>query len=122
MLVETLLVENPLSIQEIKDWLFITAINKELKVHDRDLLHFCGEKNVSEFSLPLQRRKCQGTLVANKVLRLPYIYEQQTGSHVGLDQHWLKPSLQFEGRPTSLHQPAPNLRILKVVYFFTKEF
>ena len=31
-------------IQEMKDWLFISAINKELKVQDRDLLHFCGEK------------------------------------------------------------------------------
>ena len=96
---ETLLAKNPLSIQEIKDWRIISAINKELKVQDRHLLHLIlwRKKNVSEFSLPLQRRKCQGTLVANKVPRLPYIYEQQTGSHVGLDQHWLKPSLRFEG-------------------------
>ena len=47
----------------------------------------------SEFSLPLQKRKYQDTQVANKVLRLPCIYEQQTGSHAGLDQHWLKPSI-----------------------------
>ena len=114
MLVETLLEENPLLIQAIKDWLII------LVLLTRNYISM--EKNVSEFSLPLQRWKCQGTLVANKVLRLPYIYEQQTGSHVGLDQHWLKPSLRFEGQPTSLHQPAPNLRILKVVYFFTKQF
>ena len=46
-----------------------------------------------EFSLPLQKQKYQGTLVENKVLHLPYIYEQRTGSHVGLDQRWLKPSL-----------------------------
>ena len=42
--VETVLGENPLSIQKFKDWLFISVIDKEIKVQDIDLLHFFGEE------------------------------------------------------------------------------